>query len=82
MEAVLPFMETVLAVAAVCGRGADVGGGTRCAAVGFKMLTCIQVTWPAIRLQACYAMSGTEPAYGAISLRACYAICSPELAYE
>eukprot|EP00961_Rhodomonas_salina_P092859 1249926-Rhodomonas_salina.1 len=34
-----------------------------------------------IRLRACYAISGTDIAYGAVRLRACYAIPGTNLAY-
>eukprot|EP00961_Rhodomonas_salina_P302727 3940950-Rhodomonas_salina.2 len=33
----------------------------------------------ATSLRACYAMSGTELAYGGSSLRACYAVCGAVL---
>eukprot|EP00961_Rhodomonas_salina_P114849 1545341-Rhodomonas_salina.2 len=35
----------------------------------------------AYRLGSCYAMSGTDMAYGASCLRACFAMPGPETAY-
>eukprot|EP00961_Rhodomonas_salina_P132472 1782750-Rhodomonas_salina.2 len=40
-----------------------------------------QADGSAISLRACYALSGTDKAFGAISLRACYAIPRTDIAY-
>eukprot|EP00961_Rhodomonas_salina_P059834 803295-Rhodomonas_salina.1 len=41
----------------------------------------LRVTCYAIGLHFCYAVCGTELAYGAIDLRFCYAMCGTELVY-
>eukprot|EP00961_Rhodomonas_salina_P014396 193116-Rhodomonas_salina.2 len=60
--------------------GTDLGYGAT------RELRCRWLVQSAIRLRACYAMSGTEIAYGAISPRdtrlcACYAMSGTEIAY-
>eukprot|EP00961_Rhodomonas_salina_P190820 2574433-Rhodomonas_salina.2 len=55
--------------------------GTGCTSGGRLNVRSGRSARSAIRLRACYAMSGTNTAHGAIGLRACYAMPGTDTAH-